>query len=556
MNVNPVQYFKLNESGSPTAVDSSNSAQNGAYVGAIAFGANGPLLEEASTAITMPGGTSSVGVALPALNRTAGKSYTIQTWIYPIRTSTYMTIWGADGKHRLLLSAAGLLLSQFDGNFFSKSAVSFNAWHDIVFVYDAAAKTASYYIDAKLNSAAGIPAAYGAFTSAYYVGQYDASVNYKFKGSIAQHAVYPIALTPAQVAVLHQSAGYPVAQPLGNAPSPAPSSSPTPSGPIPSPTPSAIASPTPSPVPSNSPTPAPSGAPRTIPFFQSSFTYAGKTYKYSIVGTNPQTNPIQTTIGAQIVPIRLVFSNGTTYDATAAAATIPNSPLFTNGSYTAGNTQFGDAFMRSQFWAYAANTNYHVLLSKPAIEPTVQVTVPSGDGSIATQSNGQLMGEVTYAWFVQTIEPQIIQQLGLDPATLTIFATANTKVLEPGGRCCYAGYHSSFQMNTKFGPSIATTAWASVAVNGVETLSHEIGEWLDDPFYTNVVPGWVNPISNSCNGDQFEVGDPVTNHAFYVNGFGLQDLVFYSWFSRNVPSIGINGRYDLMGEFRSPAPLC
>lgn len=258
----------------------------------------------------------------------------------------------------------------------------------------------------------------------------------------------------------------------------------------------------------------------------------------------------------QIVPIRLIFTNGTTYDATAAAASIPKSPLFANGSYTAGTTQFGDAFMRSQFWTYAANTNYHVLLSQPTIEPTVDIAVPSADGFTGAQSNGQVIGEVTYAWFVQTIEPQIIQQLGLDPATLTIFATVNTKVLEPSGHCCYAGYHSAFHLNTQFGASIATTAWASVAVNGVETLSHEIGEWLDDPFYTNFVPSWVNPISNACNGNEFEVGDPATNYAFYVNGFGLQDLAFYSWFSRDVPSIGISGRYDLMGKFTSVAPVC
>ncbi|HZZ65598.1 MAG TPA: hypothetical protein VFE17_08880, partial [Candidatus Baltobacteraceae bacterium] len=133
---------------------------------------------------------------------------------------------------------------------------------------------------------------------------------------------------------------------------------------------------------------------------------------------------------------------------------------------------------------------------------------------------------------------------------------ANTKVLEPSGHCCYTGYHSSFSMTTSFGPSIATTAWASVAPNSLQILSHEVGEWLDDPFYTNAAPSWINPISHACNGSQLEVGDPVTNYQFAVNGTMLQDLMFLQWFSRATPSTAINGQYDLMGNFNAPSAPC
>jgi hypothetical protein len=260
-------------------------------------------------------------------------------------------------------------------------------------------------------------------------------------------------------------------------------------------------------------------------------------------------------VGVEIVPVNLVFSDGISLDATSAAAVIPQTALFQNASYAGGDTQYGDAFMRAQFWRYAANTNYHVLLGTPFLEPTQQILVPSADGYTSTTSTGT-EGYLTYAWFVQTIEPQLIQQLGIDPRTLTIFATVNTKVLEPSGRCCYAGYHSSFRITTAWGASTATTAWASVNGYDVETLSHEIGEWYDDPFYTNVVPKWVNPISNGCNGDLLEVGDPVTNYSLTVNGALLQDLTYYSWFSRDNPSIGINGQYDFMGKLLAPAKSC
>jgi hypothetical protein len=274
-----------------------------------------------------------------------------------------------------------------------------------------------------------------------------------------------------------------------------------------------------------------------------------------MAGTNPMTNPVPTTIGVEIVPVELLFSNGVKLDATTAAATIPGTALFTNGTYAEGSGQYGDAFMRSQFWKYVAGKNYHVFLGDPTVEPTAVIPVPAQDGYTRIVS-GITRGYLTYAWFTGTIEPQVIQQDGISPKTLTIFATSNTQLLEPGGNCCFGGYHSALQMTTALGPSIATIAWASVVPHGVESLSHEIGEWFDDPFYTNVVPSWINPISGSCNGDLLEVGDPVTIYTFFAANTQLQDLAFYSWFSRDVPSLGIDGKYDLIGRFAAPAHSC
>jgi hypothetical protein len=309
-------------------------------------------------------------------------------------------------------------------------------------------------------------------------------------------------------------------------------------------------------MPTVTPTPVTTSSAATIPFFQSAFSFGGKTYTYKMVGSNPMTDPVSTTISVQIVPVKLLFSDGVMLDATEAAPTLGATALFTNGQYAEGNGQYGDAFMRSQFWKYASGTNYHVLLANPVVEPTAIVPVPSADGYTQVNSKGILKGFVTYAWFTQMIEPQIIMQDGISPKTLTIFATSNTSLLEPGGHCCFSGYHSALHMMTASGPSIATTAWASVVAYGVEALSHEIGEWLADPFYTNIVPSWINPISSACNGDLLEVGDPVTIYTFSANNTELQDLAFYSWFSRDKPSIGINGKYDLLGRFTSPARSC
>jgi len=263
-----------------------------------------------------------------------------------------------------------------------------------------------------------------------------------------------------------------------------------------------------------------------------------------------------TTVPVEIIPVQLVFSDGSTLDAGPSIGSLSASPLFAFGSYVAGTTQYGDALMRSEFWEYASSENYHVLLETPLVEPVIREIVPAADGYTQTLPSGSKQGFVTFAWFLNTIEPQIIQQLAIDPRTLAMFATYNTKVVEQSGRCCYAGYHDAFRISTPLGPSISTTAWASITSASVETMSHEVAEWLNDPFYTNYVPKWVEPGTGACGGVDLEVGDPVTAYTLSVNHYAMQDEAFYSWFSRDVPSLGINGQYDLLGKLNSPAQVC
>jgi hypothetical protein len=324
----------------------------------------------------------------------------------------------------------------------------------------------------------------------------------------------------------------------------------------PSPSPSPTLSPSPTPPPTPTPSPVTSGP--NVPVFSSSFRYGGTAYPYTIVGSNPKTAPTSTTINVAIVPVRLAFSDGTVLDGTSVAPYIPQSPLFTYASYPAGYTQFGDAVMRSEFWydIGQGSANYHVLLASPTMEPTVSLSVPSSDGHTSVTS-GSTEGYVTFSWLIQTEEKQIIDELHIPPTTMTIFATLNTEVLEPDGSyCCYRGYHYFFPVTTSSGTQTWTTAWASVTPTDIESLSHEVSEWLNDPFYNNRVPPWVQPGETACGGDDLEVGDPVTNHSSVVKGFVVQDIAFFSWFTRTSPSIGINHWYDLQNYLKAPAKNC
>ena len=297
-------------------------------------------------------------------------------------------------------------------------------------------------------------------------------------------------------------------------------------------------------------------APVTIPNWQSTFIYGGQPYPFQIAGSDPRNGGSSTTIAVEIIPVKLEFSDGTILDPSSSVHGLKVSPLFVSAPFAEGTTQYGDAVMRSEFWSYVAGTDYHVLFASPLVEREIALAVPPADGYTQTTASGHKRGFVTFAWFIDTVEPQILQQLSIDPTTLAMFATYNTKVVEPSGYCCYDGYHAAFPMTVNGVSSISTTIWASITYNAVETVSHEVADWLNDPFYTNYVPKWIQPGTTACGGDQLEAGDPVTGRTFRLNGYGLQDAAFFSWFSRDSASTGLNGKYDLLGSLTTPAVDC
>ena len=88
-------------------------------------------------------------------------------------------------------------------------------------------------------------------------------------------------------------------------------------------------------------------------------------------------------------------------------------------------------------------------------------------------------------------------------------------------------------------------------------MSHELAEWLADPFVDNTVPFWDSPIAPQYPCNNFlEVGDPLVGIVQQVGGLTYQDEAFISFFTRDVPSIGWLGRYSWFGTFTAPSPSC
>jgi hypothetical protein len=309
-----------------------------------------------------------------------------------------------------------------------------------------------------------------------------------------------------------------------------------------------------------------------LPFFPAFYDAFGTPLRFNIIGTDPALGAATTVVPAVIVPLQFVFPNGgVTLDGTNVVGTDVNSPIFQVADYTTGGTdlgvtQYGDAIQRAQFWNVPgfSQDGYHVLLA-PAIAPTITVNVPVGSGAAYRQAGGNWLGVVDSTYFESLVRGLAL----LNPATqVTIFVTDN--VFEGAGgliqNCCNLGYHTS-----QIAPVATARTWIYAAyvepgtilardVEGVQTLSHEVAEWLNDPFINNRIPPAVYPGRSTCLLEA-EVGDPlaVPPVTFPVTigstTYRLQDEVFLPWYLHG-PSFSVNGNYTFLGTYSQPSQLC
>ncbi len=301
----------------------------------------------------------------------------------------------------------------------------------------------------------------------------------------------------------------------------------------------------------------------------SSFSSEGKTWSYTMVGTNPSNGSKTTTVPVTIVPLNLKFSNGTSFDGTPQVAQTTGSPLFQNASFISGTTQYGDAVARAEFWNKVSKTspNYHVLVGTPTVDSTLTISIPSADGqTVKDPSSGKTIGLVNINWFDPQIQKQLTA-LGFTANMLPIFLSHNVYLTQGSptlSNCCIGGYHSVVSNSA----GLQTYIWSTEADAGVQggfsedisALSHEMLEWFNDPFTNNVVPNWISPIAPQYGCNNFlEVGDPLVGVVFTVSGFSgdhLQDVALFNWFARQSPSKAINGLYTFRGTFNSLSQKC
>ncbi len=331
----------------------------------------------------------------------------------------------------------------------------------------------------------------------------------------------------------------------------------------------------------------------------------GASYHGYMVGTDPSIAGATTEVPVVLVPFIVQFTNtttgfATTFDPSAAPDAgctasqtamrlIEDSPIFQKYPWTlngvnVGVTQYIDAYQRSNFWNFVqAGNDYHVLLtytigeplrlalsySSPTLAAEIRTGVattcanPGGSGS----TNGAAYQGIVDFTLLEDAMTGYIASHHMTPDRFPIFILYNV-MYSQNGLLYLGGYHFS---EARYPEGLVspgqTYAMANFRTNGmgpfdVSILSHEIGEWLDDPGGFNAVPLWGNIGEVSGCKRDLEIGDPLTRidlpPIVASNGFAyhLQELAYTSWFFRT-QSTAAGGQFSDNGTLTGDAgPVC
>jgi hypothetical protein len=270
-----------------------------------------------------------------------------------------------------------------------------------------------------------------------------------------------------------------------------------------------------------------------------------KKITFTMVGTDPSKTNVTTTTTVWVIPIKFVFdkshgnktfdpqhklSNGNTVTQNTVASPLFQSGIdFKIGPTDLGNTQYIDAFQRGTWWGkdVKKNTKYHVLM-KAVTKP--EQTINCTDSSCTVGSEfGVTVGLADINYYDAQVQA-FMTKLKATPDVLPFFIFYDT-YLTSGG-CCIGGYHNA-NGGQPGGQTYSNAAYVDKVgafSQDVSAMSHELGEWMDDPFVDNNV---------NCNDNSIlEVGDPLERmnnfgaFPYKLNGFtyNLQSLVFIGYF--------------------------
>jgi hypothetical protein len=324
----------------------------------------------------------------------------------------------------------------------------------------------------------------------------------------------------------------------------------------------------------------------TVPEFTASVKVGTRTFTYTIVGKNPakKVSNASTTVNAEIVPVIMKFSNGDTWTPTKVDSCDPgatplartqNSPIVKAQAHSFGGTSVGtvqvtNAFQRAEFWKDAhpggINPAYGVDLAFKTLKP-VTINVPAAQAAEfgPTGCGNGLIGAAEIGWLDNHLQKVVIPSLksqGVGPTTFPIFLLHNFGEFIGGPQnCCDLGYHNITPAATQtYAVAMYDNTGQFSGSSDISALSHEVGEWQNDPNTVNRTPSWGNIGQVSGCTTLLEVGDPLSGTTFNdtLNGFTYhpQELAFFSWFYHQSPSLGVNGSFSDRGSFRTFAAPC
>ena len=321
-----------------------------------------------------------------------------------------------------------------------------------------------------------------------------------------------------------------------------------------------------------------SGKVTSLPNWSGSFSITGQSYSYTLIGNRPA-GSLTTVIPTVIVPIRLTVSDYSidgkhplVLDGSKAVRSMLGSPIFQVSPYPAGNLQFEDAMLRTEF--PDAPNHWHTLFS-PSVAAPIDIVAPPGAVKVYKAASGALLGVIVDESIIDVGHDSPIPTAlrAASPQTYVIFVTYNA--LEANA----LGYHAARLDHRANTATVYTyTSWLE-GVNDLfkipspdaDTLAHEISEATHDPFSTSLTLLWGDAFrNNKCFQTYIETGDAVEyapaslqnwRQSVQVNGvektYTVQTEALLPWFERQTPSTALGGTYSFpnVSALTTAAPL-
>jgi len=221
---------------------------------------------------------------------------------------------------------------------------------------------------------------------------------------------------------------------------------------------------------------------------------------------------------------------------------------------------------------------WHTVLNPPTLLPTAIIHIPAGVSELGQLPDGRLFCLLD-ATFLQNELFNLLSSEPLTPRRLRIYLIRNTFLFENGNPndCCVTGLHSAigvpsgsvtfvqtFAYATWIDSDVAAQALGDPTYADVVALSHEVSEWMNDPFGTNaVIPSWQFPGKPGVCQSSLETGDPVEFLApglitfpVTIGGFTYhpQNEALLQWFAQVSPSNALDGAYSYPNESSLTTP--
>lgn len=249
--------------------------------------------------------------------------------------------------------------------------------------------------------------------------------------------------------------------------------------------------------------------------------------------------------------------------AATTLSVVQNSPIFQSTDWVmngvdVGTAQYIDGFQRANFWnkVSVAGNSYHnplavTTLAKISVgcPPLTAGLLPSSATRGRSTSTGGTRSSKT------RFRPRLFPK-GVGPTSVPIFLFDSVEMCDLRS-CGILGYHNAYTPGGVLQTySVSDFDNSGIYGGDISVLAHEVGEWMDDPLTTNPTPAWGNIGQVTGCQNNLEVGDPLTGTLFPSVTLGNftydpQELVFFSWFFRQSPSIGASGAFSNNGTFNT-----